>query len=341
MAVNVSDYSWPLADPTVISRNRQGEMTPQQRSVLSLYVVSPYWSWIAAFVMLALILSPFWWPGEQGLPLIVLPIYLLIFGGMALLVIGGTAWYTWRTTRLRREIRYGPIAHSPGTVAWNGREYAAAVPGKQLRGAIGKIDLLPGEYHFYFLPRSGFLLSAEPITVDISQSQAQIAQNLGRTFGSKLDELPLNRSGRLSARQRLRLLWGSAGYSFLALLMLPLTYSLLLGYRANNETTQPWVTGCFILIGVLSAAYLLWLSAARLLDVLVGECRTVTGPLEIRTRGGGRGSVTMMYVIQGQAFDVPYKAYFSVVQGIPYHLHYAARSKVVASVEPAAIQLSP
>jgi hypothetical protein len=330
--MNLSYYGWPLADPHIVSRNREGRFMPQQQTVLKMHTVSPFWSWLMAAFMLALTLSPFVYAILEGAPRMVWPIYIPIFGGMSLLILGSTAAYTWRSIRTRRELQHGPIAHAPGHVIWNGRQYVAVVPGKQLKGAIGKIDLLPGEYHFYFLPYSGFLLSAEPIAIDIDQSQAQISQNLAHTFGSTSGDLPLNRRGRFSVRQRLRLLWYSAGYGLLTLFSILFAIGLVVGYYANNDPASPWLAGCYLLFGVAAVAYALGSTAARLLDALIGKCRTATGHVEVITRGGR--APTMHYVVQGVELNVPYKAYYSVIQGIPYHVYYAPRSKIVASVEP-------
>jgi hypothetical protein len=331
--VNLSNYTWPLADPHIVSRNRDGRFMPQQQTVLAMHVTSPFWSWLFALFLLALTLGPVLFAIREGAPSIVWPLYIPIFGGMSLLIIGSAITYTRRSNRLRRELQHGPIAHAPGHVTWNGRQYVAAVPGKQLKSAIGKIDLLPGEYHFYFLPNSGFLLSAEPIAVDTAHSQAQLSQNLAHTFSAKAGDLPLNRIGRLSGRQRLRLFWYSAGYGLLAVIGVFFAIGLYAGYLANNEPASPWLAGCYLLFGLAMVVYALQATAARLLDALTGQCHTATGRVELITRTAGR-SATTHYLVQGIELNVPHKAYFSTFQGIPYHVYYTPRSKIVVSVEP-------
>jgi hypothetical protein len=331
--VNLSNYTWPLADPHIVSRNRDGRFMPQQQTVLAMHVTSPFWSWLFALFLLALTLGPVLFAIREGAPSMVWPLYIPIFGGMSLLIIGSAITYTRRSNRLRHELQHGPIAHAPGRVTWNGRQYVATVPGKQLKGAAGKIDLLPGEYHFYFLPHSGFLLSAEPITVDIDQSQTQLSQNLTHTFHAKAGDLPLNRTGRLSGRQRLRLLWHSAGYALLTLVCLLFVVGAYVGFQANNEQPSPWLAGCYLLFGLAIVVYAFKQTADRLLDALTGNCHTATGPVELVTRTAGR-SVTTHYLVQGIELNVPHKAYFSTVQGIPYHVYYTPRSKIVVSVEP-------
>jgi hypothetical protein len=336
--VNLSQYGWPLADPHIVSRNRDGRFMPQQQTVLKMHLISPFWSWLFAAFMLALTLGPALFAIREGAPPMVWLLYIPIFGGMSLLIIGSTIIYTRRSNRLRHELQHGPIAHSPGRVTWNGRQYVATVPGarygKQLKGAMGKIDLPPGEYHFYFLPHSGFLLSAEPIAIDTDSSQAQVSQNLARTFGSTSGELPLNRTGRLSGRQRLRLLSYSIGYALLALLCILFIVGAYFGSQAGNEQISPWLAGCYLLFGIAIVIYALSLTSTRLLDALTGRCHTITGRVEVVTRTAGR-SVTTHYLVHGLELNVPHKAYFTTVQGIPYHVYYTPRSKIVTSVEPA------
>lgn len=331
--MNLSEYGWPLTDPHIVSSNRDGRFMPQQQTVLIMHAPSPFWSWLFALFLLALTLSPFLFVIREGVPPMIWLLYIPIFGGMSLLIIGSAFVYTRRSNRLRHELKHGPIAHSPGRVTWDGRQYVATVPGKQLKGATGKLDLLPGDYHFYFLPHSGFLLSAEPLAVDQVQGQAQVSQNLAQTFSAKAGDFPLNRTGRLTGRQRMRLLWYSIGYALLALLCVLFIVGAYFGFRAGNEEMSPWLAGCYLLFGIAIIIYAFSLTATRLLDALAGRCHTVTGRVEIVTRTAGR-SVTMHYLVQGIELNVPHKAYFTTVQGIPYHVYYAPRSKIVVAVEP-------
>lgn len=329
--MKIAHYTWDLADPAIIEQNRQGLLTSQQRSLLL-----PSWPIFESAVylfMLALTTSPFWWPGGERPPAFMVPLYLLIFGGMSLLVVSMSLFAWWRAWVGRDEIQYGLIAQTTGEVVQQGQGYVAQIPGARLRTVINKVDLLPGRYHFYYLPRSRYLLSAEPLTVDIPVAQAVLRQNLGRHFAFSEDDLVRNRQGQLSERQQWRLGWQAVGYGVLSLIFLGL---LLLGFIASTSRDAdplPWQMACVTLLLLGSLVWSGREAVIRLADMAGAKNKVAVGPVQVLTRSRGRATA-VYYVVQGIELEVGVHAYAALVEGLSYRVYYTPHSKKIVSLEP-------
>jgi len=348
----------PLTDPDAIALNRQGIITSEQQEILRFYVPWPFWGCLSWFFLVGLLLVPFWWPGSEQLPAFMMPLYVMIFGGGALLTTVGYGWYAWKSLRQRQEIQNGPVVWADGEVVAHGGRFEVLVPDGSLKSPLQKIALLPGPYRFYYLPRSRFLLSAEslaPITIAVDEHAAATIPHpltpkpdsalptLRQTFRFNQDDLEQNRGGRLSGRQQLRILWRSSFYvAFLLVVCFVVgiyAAASLMGWMPEQpaEVTQSilvqaWQTFCLAALGLFAFGWPLWNIGTRLIDILRGQVQVISGPIHFKVRGG-RGT-TSYYVIRGKEFQVSPYAYYSFIEGMNYHIYYTPLAKEIASLEP-------
>lgn len=144
--------------------------------------------------------------------------------------------------RARNDAVSGRLVQTQGQVVWRGVRYVAEVSGRRLRPLRHYALPAPGPYDFFYLARSGLLLSAEPLrgmvlpvpglvsgepahgvraaslataaspddtrsTEMMGSELARLAllDALARTLHFSLQDLTANRAGRLSAVQRRKL----------------------------------------------------------------------------------------------------------------------------------------
>lgn len=150
-----------LTDPATVSANRRGEMTAAQSARLStttsmmgcgprafVFIIPLMFGWIAFTA---------WRENPQGLAEIGWSVIVpgaVITVAMILL----SLFYA----RKKRAADADKVAAGDGEVTWDGYNYAAAVGGRKLQ-VYGNMNLPPGAYRFYYLARTGWLLSAEKI----------------------------------------------------------------------------------------------------------------------------------------------------------------------------------
>ena len=348
----------PLTDPDMIALNRLGIITPEQQNFLRFYVPWPFWGCLGWFFLVGLFLVPFWWPGSEQLPAFMLPLYVMIFGGGAMLTTVMYGWHAWKSLRQRQEIQNGPVVWADGEVVAHGGRFEVLTPDGALKSPIQKIALIPGPYRFYYLPRSRFLLSAEslaPIIIEMDEHAAATVTHpltpnpgnalstLMQTFRFNENDLGRNREGRLTGRQQLRLLWSASFYAGF-FLMVCLIAGLFAAANLLNLSPEPtpeivesglaqaWQMFCLAAFGLFAFGWPLWNLVTRLIDILRGQVQMVSGPIHFQVRGG-RGT-TSYYVVRGKEFQVSPYAYYSFIEGMNYHLYYTPLAKEIASLEP-------
>lgn len=349
----------PLTDPDVIALNRQGIIAPEQQQILRFYVPWPFWGCLMWFFLVALILVPFWWPGSEQLPALMMPLYVMIFGGGALLTTVMFGWQTWKSLRQRQEIQHGPVVWADGEVVAQGGRFEVLIADGRLKSPTHKIALIPGQYRFYFLPRSKFLLSAEslePVQIAVTEDAAAIIAHpltpnptnslatLMQTFRFNENDLQQNWTGRLTGRQQWRVLLSVGSYAviLLAVCFVAGIYAAASLWGVIPEQTtevtssvpvQAWQTFCLASLGLFAFGYPLWNIGTRFIDILRGQVKSISGPIHFKVRGG-RGT-TSYYVIQGQEFQVAPHAYYSFIENMTYRVYYTPLSKEIVSLEPA------
>jgi len=152
------------------------------------------------------------------------------------------------------------------------------------------------------------------------------------------ERLAVNRTGRLTARQRrLALLVGGAAALFL---LCPLTLLIQLGaVLLVGDAPIPTVTGVVLAaLGVLFLLIFVGLIGVNAWTFLPEAfmrqpVRYACGPLEVRVTPGHRPELPFSYLIGDYSF-APYVAPDDVPMrvGAPYIVYYAARSRLLLSL---------
>ncbi|MCC7361917.1 MAG: hypothetical protein IT317_20705 [Anaerolineales bacterium] len=170
-----------------------------------------------------------------------------------------------------------------------------------------------------------------------SGAYPDLARDLARTFGFRLEDLEANRAGRLARRQVLSLLLAEAAFAALTLVF-PIGFLLNLLLVRRADTSGLWIT--FLCAGLplfVVGALTLWQARRFLADVLarrvaahVGQARKATHTRIIRSREEQRYTVRF----DEQVFELPRAAYESLAPGRVYRAYALPRSGKLISVEP-------
>jgi hypothetical protein len=162
----MSDFDSDIADldltnPATIAANRRGEMTTAQAARLSITTSMMGCSWRVLVVFIPLLFGytafTAWRENPQALAEIGLSVVL---PGAVITV--AMAFMIFFYERKKRAADSDTVKADNGEVTWDGFNYAANIAGRKLQ-VYGNMNLPPGPYRFYYLARTGWLLSAEKI----------------------------------------------------------------------------------------------------------------------------------------------------------------------------------
>jgi hypothetical protein len=319
-----------LGRPEDLAANRQGTITDEQRrAALGLNWGSGCVVLIVALVAGALLvplataaLADFMQGAVAfGAVLVILPIVLF------------TGWMVMRWWLVRQDLAAGQISLADGEVRWRQHRYAAEFPDRPRWASNSVTSLAPGAYRFYYLPRSGHVLSAEPLpAMSILGAESGLNQTLRRVHGFSQADLEANREGRLGAGQALRLLLSAGGLALVTLVVVGLIGTLAWGIFADNEGSP--IGLAFGLIGVIVGLMLGWTMLKLMLDLFSGRVEQASGVGTRSIRPAGR-STTYYYHIGGQRFTVSYRGYQALVPDQVYRLYYVPRSRRLVGIEAA------
>jgi hypothetical protein len=208
-----------LMDPATISANRDGVMTSEQRKhatptradVVVVIVLSILFPGLMTFAVVhhrktLALYHLLHWPDVLD----TLIYYLLALVGIAsiLLSLRSLYWYI----RLRRELAEPIIEQVEGQVVYsrfNAQHacYQARTPAFRLWSTDGMKEVLlpPGVYHFFYLPFSRRVLSAEWVRAhEPGGPYMEMVQALMQAHHFTADDLEYNRQGKLSPAQEAR-----------------------------------------------------------------------------------------------------------------------------------------
>lgn len=359
-----------ITDPDTVARNWRGEITPEQESRVQLFVRQARQSAVltslaaAGFLIMVGFTVNNFWPMLASSRAIQLNVWMpiAIFAVLAVIieaVLLGSALRSWsRMQQMADDLATRRIATGEGEVEWGRglygiKAYVAKVDGQALQTPAYSLQLPPGRYRFAYLASSGWLLSAEPISVpSASNAPAVFAAApasealtiLARQHGFSLADLDANRRGQLSARQRRNLLGKGLGLAAAALFVLLVASVLTLGMALpgviGGLAIAPSPGGLILTLGGWVGFVLLVAAARRTLS-------TATEPNPLRSHSG---LLTVRYQREYRSMRVFYKigrvecelsngmlqrqAYNSVIERNPYRVYYLARTGALLSLEP-------
>jgi hypothetical protein len=196
-----------LLDPASVKANQQGHITDAQRAQheeLGPGCVIP----VCLFGMAFLGLSIF---SFGALAKLILGALILLTPALIPLLVGGL-FFGFVTGRIRdrqlsHELDTGEIAEMEGEVIMHDNGYRAQISGRPLSTISGSktVQLPPGTYRFYYLPRARRILSAEHLNLDERGGPyASLLQALAQANGFTREDLTQNRLGLLSDGQQAR-----------------------------------------------------------------------------------------------------------------------------------------
>ena len=201
-------YDW--ANPATLAANRAGKLTDEQRKLVGEPV-----HWRCLLLVWAIAVA-----GVTGLAIVAARngnFSGFLFVAFPLVIVVALVGVNRARGQARDDAVAGRIVQAQGQVTWDGVRYVAEVSGRRLRPLRRSALPAPGPYDFYYLARSGVLLSAEPqhgavppVPGDASGMGSELARRalmeaLARTVRFSPEDLAANRAGRLSAGQRRRL----------------------------------------------------------------------------------------------------------------------------------------
>jgi hypothetical protein len=238
-----------------------------------------------------------------------------------------------------RELSAGQIEQTEGQVVWRGQNYVVEIPGRRLR-FFSKLNLLPGDYRFLHLPRTGWLLSAERLTgIGEEQTMRDLLKILAQANHFSLKAIAANHAGRLADDQVWKLVRPMIDYIiaglFIGCMALGALYTLSIGQR-------DWaiVLGGFGALGLLMLGVRSTLLKQDLGSIADARARQVTMNLgDIKAIEMTGEETHYYYQIHRQLFGVSRRGYNALIEGIPYRLYYVPHSKTMVSVEPLASSL--
>jgi hypothetical protein len=230
------------------------------------------------------------------------------------------------------DLNEGRIEQAEGRSRWTGMSYAAEWEGRS-RWTAGTLGALgPGAYQFYYLPRSGRVLSAAPLPGMARQAEEDLQTVLGRVHGFGEADLALNRHGRMSPRQKRRLTAAALGFGLLGGVA---AVFVAFGAWALVDAVggEDWLSGALMAgMGLILALLMAWLVLQIAGDVAKGSVKQVKGELRLSFRPNGR-STSYFYHIGRETFTVSQAAYSAAAPGKAYRVHYAPRCRRVVGIE--------
>lgn len=343
---------YDVTHPDYLEANRAGSIHPDQAAILP-HPLARLFGWvqtrgpssflripILVFFLLIFGLCALWNAD-------ILPLEYIIGAGLLLPVIVGmivayTVYRSWRRrTTIKRELEQDLVEDGIGEVTFGRRGYEIKLRDRRLQLPFtGLGTLSPGvEYHFYYLPQSGTVLSAQQLTPSGAQrAKESLTEVLARANRFKLEALNQNRQGMLAGSQIIHLLPGV----LFALLFAVVTFGglayILMPYVTGQNESGPDVgvviMAAFLGIIGIVAVYLL---VKSLRDVIGGRVLSVEGPGHVYTRtssdsDGGR-TTRYYYQIGGQRFLVTRKAYRALIQNLTYRAYYTPHRKTLVNIE--------
>ena len=255
--------------------------------------------------------------------------------------------------RAGQELQPGRARYADGVIAWDGDGYVARLRGR--RAPLGPWDgepienLRPGPYRFWFLPRGGWLLSAQPLggwsaaPTGPDGARISLLGVLASANGFRLAALAANRDGRLDAEQAQGLACQEKRAEIVA---------LIVGIGLIAATPAFWYVGqadIAVLCGIAGVATYIGVlrrpaRTALDKDLAAGRVACVEGTARKMLQrkfslvgllaDEGATNEIYSYDIAGTRFVVSETAYHALVDDLPYRAYYLPRSATLLNLEP-------
>ncbi len=325
-----------LTDSTQFKANQSGEITPLQREAMIGPVIEVA---LTALLLTVVVL------GVSGFLLaeVTTEIHshslratlLLIILACGLLVLTSPLWIKAAQCWLRlyhtwREVSTQQISRAEAHVIWRGHVYKITTHDRTLQSIEAKgLNLLPGNYDCFFLPRSGWVLSVEQKT-PTAQGLVELQRLLAQVNYCSVVIPAANRAGRLDHKQ-IPFLLRAVGFGHTGNLATLILFLLISSCILYEFITYPdWIK---FVIGSILIGYQAWRIKKIVADGICGEVSVAEGIGRSHHTHAGR-STNFYYLVDRLRFPVSQKAHNALVTGIPYRLFYTPDSKIIVGIEP-------
>lgn len=326
-----------------IQANQRGQFSPEQRSALEGEARFKWLPLLTPIIILPIIFSGIFvglYLYASDIPLVVFFILAGFFLFVELLALIPQVFNLINNIRARSDLNAGQIEVLDGQCAWRRNKYVLETPSRRLKFMRQSRHLMPGSYRFYFLPNTGFLLSAERMVPPGGEDpRAELLDVLEQVHHFRQEDLEANRQGRLSLGQIAQLIWKTAVYTIIWLVLFG--FGLFVAYAVfrdtHNAQGQRWVIILSLAGVALLLAIYLWIVGRLLLDAVRGQIANAQGLVRrtvtvTHTQYGA--STTYYYKLDKLSFTVSSGAYTAFIDGLQYRLYYAPLSKTLLAIEP-------
>lgn len=332
-----------LLDRAAVESNRVGRLTPAQEQwlggaafggrafmvIAKPLIILPFLCFVGA-VMTVTIGPEIWF---------ILPVLLVVFIVLAWRLLPDLITGVQRAIKLRADRQSGQIRQAIGELGFGKSGYLAQAGERQLflPSHDNTGGLLPGvRYNFYFFDESGLVLSAEALG---GISEAAVRAGLNRILADAnrftLDDLTANQRGEIAAGQRWRLVLKIMGGFGLGLLFVGMAAGVAwASFSTGDNLPWPAVIGFVVIWGIIVSIGGA-MAIRGFLDLnAVPEYVEGRGATHTERRRSGRSSRTVyFYDIGEMKFEVPFRAYQALVEGLTYRAYYSPHSKMLLSLE--------
>jgi len=255
----------------------------------------------------------------------------------ALLLLGILVWRLARLLSGWLDLSAGQVEQAEGRIVWMGKSYGAQIQGRRLRFIYGIRIPPPDDYRFFYLPRSGWILSIDRLVSTGTQTDSYLLNALAHAVNFSVESLKANRAEQLTRDQAWQLLVPMLGSLLAALLMIGIAIASI-GYVLLHDLKSmvliiPIVFALAVMVSIYS-----WNDLTTIIpDVSEGRVLAMEGPvykIKVSTSGSRTRRTDYFYEINDRRFEVSPQAYEALFAGRSYRLYYTPHGKSIVSIEP-------
>jgi len=275
----------------------------------------------------------------------ILPLVVLV-----LLFLSKWFLYKRNRTNLQNELDQGRIEDGVGTLKFGKESYHVALPNRKLTMPfVSKEELNPGvSYHFYYLPQSGVILSAEEVKhTPVAEVRAVFTETLAEANGFKVSSLEANKRGELTTEQ----VTGIYSHLLSPLVFIATSIGVIYFQVSRLELDGLFSLDAFLtalrqsttsmkIFGIVFIVLLVWglvLLLQTLLDIAGKQVAMVEGQgfrkKTTSTDDDGSRNTRMYYEIGGVRFNVDRRGFLAFEDGRKYKAYFTPRRKVLVNIE--------
>ena len=340
-----------LCSPDFLKENKKGRITYTQAQWIEGLIDTGFglmvFSYSVLFPLLSLLPAYIVFKRNQSTMQVFDHYLWWVFGFFCLAFPLGLAIGYSKRRAIKMDLNAGLVAQGFGEVRLSGKALHALIEGRELKAIEGayKINLPPGRYQFFFLPRSRYLLSADKLDRN-DKTNEELITLLNQAYHVDRATLQQNQAQKLSAKQRIRtlndLLLQLCSVILFIFLICAVLYFIPVNQLSFNQpqNINPklfWAglsTAGLTLIAILGFGFLSALRACKLFfDLINSRVAAIEGILE-KGWDSETNANYFWFKIGTEHFEVSRFVHDVGVEGIKYRAYYLPKSKKLVGIEP-------